>query len=59
MNVTKRPFTWAEVDRMLREGEVAGIPAGTDLAQFLWDHCPESRADLEAEYPGRVFRQAK
>ena len=49
-------MTWAEVDRLLREGKVTGVPPGTDLQQFLWDYYPEHRAEIEADNPGRVFQ---
>lgn len=48
-------LTWTEVDQLLREGKVAGVPPGTDLQQFLWDYYPQHRAEIQAGNPDRVF----
>jgi hypothetical protein len=51
-------LTWKEIDRQLRTGKVRGVPAGTDLEEFLWQSIPESREEIEARNPGRKFTLA-
>lgn len=48
-------LTWADIDEALRSGSVEGVPAGTDLEEFLWQNIPESRSQVEARNPGRKF----
>lgn len=49
---------WREIDAALRAGSVPGVPAGTDLEEFLWQCRPEARPDIEARNPGRRFEPA-
>lgn len=49
---------WEAVDASLKGGLVKGVPAGTDLEEFLWQTRPQSRPDVEARNPGRVFKPA-
>jgi hypothetical protein len=49
--------TWADIDRDLKAGRVEGVPAGTDLEEFLWQTIPESRTEVEARNPGREFTE--
>ncbi len=54
-----RSTKWSDIDEALRQGAVAGVPAGTDLEEFLWQKIPESRVEVEARNPGRKFREWK
>lgn len=51
-------LTWADVDAALKAGEVEGVPAGTDLEEFIWQTIPESRFEIAARNPGRTFTLA-
>ena len=48
-------LTWADVDEALRSGTVKGVPAGTDLEEFIWQNFPEFRPEIEERNPGRKF----
>ncbi len=50
-------MTWADIDEALNAGLVEGVPAGTDLEEFLWQKIPDSRPQIEARNPGRKFVQ--
>ncbi len=52
------PLKWEDIDASLRAGIVKGVPAGTDLEEYLWQTKPESRAEVEARNPGRAFKAA-
>lgn len=56
--MSKRRVDWKGIDASLRAGLVEGVPAGTDLEEFLWQTKPESRAEVEARNPGRTFKSA-
>jgi hypothetical protein len=51
----KKRLTWKDVEEALKAGEVEGVPPGTDLAQFIWDHFPDSHEQLRKENPLRDF----
>lgn len=52
---SKHALTWADVDEALRAGAVEGVPAGTDLEEFIWQNIPDARPEIEARNPGRKF----
>ena len=47
---------WEDVDALLVAGGIPGVPKGTDLEEFMWQKMPESRPQVEARNPGRVFK---
>lgn len=49
---------WADIDKALKAGRVDGVPAGTDLDEFLWQTRTESRPEIEARNKGRKFTAA-
>ena len=52
------PLEWKDIDTALKAGIVAGVPAGVDLEEFLWQTRPESRGEVEARNKGRAFTPA-
>lgn len=52
------PIKWEDIDAALAAGIVKGVPAGTDLEEFIWQTRPESRNEIEARNPGRSFTPA-
>ncbi len=50
---------WEDVDAALTAGMVDGVPAGTDLDEFLWQTRPETRVEIESRNPERVFMPAE
>lgn len=46
---------WSDVNAALKSGKVKGVPANTDLEDFIWQKFPESRKEIENRNPGRIF----
>ena len=55
---TPEPIKWEDIDAALTAGVIEGVPAGTDLEEFLWQTRPESRPEIEARNKGRKFKAA-
>lgn len=56
---TPEPIKWEDMDAALTAGIVKGVPAGTDLEEFIWQTKPESRKEIEARNAGRSFKPAE